>query len=193
MSRLSELKFETFDLNAGLVGMQVTSDDEQLVLDFKEKFGITAEIDVIRKLLGRPQVKPWYTKWRAERAKAKAVPAQYASLGMTPDEWQEALQVAQQRSNLRKDAQVRIDQARLRYESEMTKANAELAKKLAETPSKFADIYELNITDLPLVKQLEIEREPSVEKRQELATRHLNQLRAERLDQARSKRGDARQ
>jgi len=141
----------------------------------------TAEPKVIAKLLGTKSVEPWYRNWKEQQALSKAVPDEWAAVGLSGDIWQWAIDNKQARSAIRKAHADKTEQLAREHKQRVDLADATRDTALQSTDSPLMDLIEAGYDQLPLAAQAVISGAKDEAERKPLMAAALKRYREQKL------------
>jgi hypothetical protein len=130
---------------------------EDLVVAFNSHFKTVASPEAIKKLLGSPHVRGWYSEYRQEQARSKGLPDDWAAVGLTAKEWTDAQAVRKLRREARAEAARLLSVEAATYTRAVDRVNATCAAALDQASTPMALALEGNFEQLPLAAQVRIE------------------------------------
>jgi hypothetical protein len=157
--------------------------DQELIDAVRANFAElrAAEPKVIAQLLGTKSVQPWYRQWKSEQKLAKAVPNDWAEVGLPGDIWEWAVDIKQQRTAARKAHAAKTEQLAREHKQRVDLADNARDAALQLTESPLMDLIEAGYDQLPLAAQASISSASSDEQRKELMGKAMGRYRAAKL------------
>lgn len=146
------------------------SDSDRALLEaFNAKFGKKVErVEVVKRLLGSPHVRAWYSEYRREISAEKTLPDHWRAAGLTKEEWLEAQGVVSTIRSFRAEAAGRIADIAKRFDDGLASIQAETDLKIRPLESPLVRILLSNYETLPLDFQLRVESAPADKRELEL-------------------------
>lgn len=127
-----------------------------------------------------PKIRSWYSEWSFQNSAFSQMPQSFRDNGVTPEQWNEISSVLPKINNLRKVASSEIEKKANEFSAFVANKEAEVAEKLSKLETPYVKILKVNITCLPLEKQLLLLSKPE-EERKDLESLLLEELRNELL------------
>jgi hypothetical protein len=161
-------------------------EEEAMVAAFNLHFKTVATPEAIKKLLGSPHVRGWYAEYREEQARSKGLPDDWALVGLTPKEWNDAQSVRKLRRDARAEAARLLSQEAATYSRAVARVNASCAAALDQASTPMALALEGGYEQLPLAAQVRVEATADPEARAKCLKAELREARSVWVAKARS-------
>jgi len=155
------------------------TEEKALVDAFNSHFKTTASPEAVRRLLGSPHVRGWYSEYRQERARERGLPEDWAAAGLTADEWAAAQSARALRREARAEASRLLAAEAGKYDAAVARINASASEALRRAATPMALALEGGYEQLPLAAQIGVESAADPEAR-------AKRLKAELLSARRS-------
>lgn len=129
-------------------------DDAELLEAFRKQFNLDVGVEVMKRLLGSSSVRPWYLEYKQKRGLRKALPPQWAEVGVTPEEWTAGAKAREELREERARVQSALTRAKLEYAARMEAVKLEHEAWLRQHYTPMLALFDSGVHRLPLKQRV---------------------------------------